>query len=71
MGEISLRTIARLCEQAYDKADVVSLDSYALFRLISTKPDYERQEAIRIVIQFAKVLSGCCRRVKQADGFFL
>jgi len=30
MREIGLRTIARLCEQAYDKADAVLLDVYNL-----------------------------------------
>jgi len=31
MRGIGLRAIAALCEQAYDKADVVLLNSYILF----------------------------------------
>jgi len=31
MREIGLRAIAALCEQVYDKADAVLLDSYVIF----------------------------------------
>ena len=31
MREIGLRAIAALCEQVYDKADAVLLDSYKFF----------------------------------------